>query len=90
MYKYSIGKGNNSMMVKSLFKNRFWWMQIEKAEMEKVNFMWTQIKNIAHMETLLCKFPFKKAGVKAKSKQYEKLTSTPTNTTKKKKKSQSL
>lgn len=32
--------------------------------MDKVNFMWTQIKNITHMETLLCKYPDKKAGLK--------------------------
>jgi len=25
VYKYFIGKGNNSIMVRSLFKNRFWW-----------------------------------------------------------------
>ena len=50
MYKYSIGRGNNSIMVRSLFKNRFWWIQSDKAEMEKVNFMWTQIKNAAHVK----------------------------------------
>ena len=65
MYKYSIGKGNNASLIKSLFKNRFWWMVSDKPEMDKVNFMWTQIKNAAHMETLLCKYPFKKSGVKA-------------------------
>ena len=27
VYKYFIGKGNNSIMVRSLFKNRFWWLQ---------------------------------------------------------------
>lgn len=26
IYKYFIGKGNNSIMVRSLFKNRFWWI----------------------------------------------------------------
>lgn len=26
IYKYFIGKGNNSIMVRSLFKNRFWWV----------------------------------------------------------------
>lgn len=42
LYKYSIGKGNNALMVRSLFKNRFWWMIADKgADMEKVNFMWT-------------------------------------------------
>ena len=41
VYKYFIGKGNNSIMVRSLFKNRFWWMQHDKEEMEKCNFCWT-------------------------------------------------
>jgi hypothetical protein len=45
MYKYFIGKGNNSIMVRSLFKNRFWWMQHDREEMEKCNFCWTQVKN---------------------------------------------
>ena len=26
IYKYFIGKGNNSIMVRSLFKNRYWWV----------------------------------------------------------------
>jgi hypothetical protein len=68
VYKYSIGKGNNSIMVRSLFKNRFWWMQSDKAEMDKVNFMWTQIKNTAHMEALLCKFPNQRSGVTSQNK----------------------
>lgn len=41
IYKYFIGKGNNSIMVRSLFKNRFWWVQHDKEEMEKCNFCWT-------------------------------------------------
>ena len=41
IYKYFIGKGNNSIMVRSLFKNRYWWVQNDKEEMEKCNFCWT-------------------------------------------------
>lgn len=63
LYRYFFGKGNNSHMVKNLFKNRFWWTNHEKNEMAGVNFMWTQIKNIAHMETLLCKYPERKSGI---------------------------
>ena len=64
MYRYHIGMGNNSIMVRSLFKNRYWWIQHDKNEMEAVNFMWTQIKNLSHMETLLCKYPDQKSGVR--------------------------
>ena len=64
VYKYFIGKGNNSIMVRSLFKNRFWWVQHDKEEMEKCNFCWTQIKKPNLMEALPCKFPFMKSGIK--------------------------
>ena len=64
LYKYMVGKGNNAIMVRSLFKNRFWWMIADKgSDMERVNFMWTQIKNSLYMDTLLCKYPLKKSGV---------------------------
>ena len=41
IYKYFIGKGNNSIMVRSLFKNRFWWVCGDNNETEKGNFCWT-------------------------------------------------
>ena len=66
LYRYFFGKGNNSHMVKNLFKNRFWWTNHEKNEMAGVNFMWTQIKNINHMETLLCKYPERRSGINNK------------------------
>lgn len=81
LYKYHIGMGNNSIMVRSLFKNRYWWLQYDKNEMDSVNFMWTQIKNINHMETLLCKYPDQKSGVrqnKVGSSLSNAVTSTPT------------
>lgn len=68
-------------MVKSLFKNRYWWIQHDKNEMEAVNFMWTQIRNINHMETLLCKYPDQKSGItknKVASSLSNAVTSTPT------------
>jgi hypothetical protein len=64
LFKYVVGKGNNSIMVKNLFKNRFWWMPYEKEEMEKCNFIWTQIKNAKIMEVLPCLFPNNKSGIK--------------------------
>jgi hypothetical protein len=68
-------------MVRSLFKNRYWWIQHDKNEMEGVNFMWTQIKNVNHMETLLCKYPDQKSGVRQNrvgTSLSAALTSTPT------------
>lgn len=68
LYKYMVGKGNNALLVRSLFKNRFWWMIADKgADMERVNFMWTQVKNASYMDALLCKFPEKQSGLGGKS-----------------------
>lgn len=48
-------------MVRSLFKNRYWWVQHDKEELgDKCNFCWTQIKKAHIMESLNCKYPFAK------------------------------
>lgn len=41
-YKFYIGKGNNSLLVKGLMKRRFWWTIEEDPK--KANFVWTQLK----------------------------------------------
>jgi hypothetical protein len=40
-YKYYIGNGNNALLVRSLFKNRYWWVRNTKEEMKKSHFCWT-------------------------------------------------
>ena len=55
-YKCYVGRGNNQMMVRALFKNRFWWLFHEKEEPEKVNFFWTQLRKLSIMNSLTCKF----------------------------------
>lgn len=37
-----IGKGNNSRLIKSIMRNRWWWV-VEKDE-SNANFVWTQLK----------------------------------------------
>ena len=64
IYKYFIGKGNNSIMVRSLFKNRYWWVQHDKESLENCNFCWTQIRKVNIMEALPAKFASKKSGIK--------------------------
>jgi hypothetical protein len=89
IYKYFIGKGNNSIMVRSLFKNRFWWVQNDKEEMEKCNFCWTQLKKQTIMDVLTCKYPNKRSGVKNSALNKQNLTSllaTPQSKSSKKKK----
>jgi hypothetical protein len=41
-YKYYVGRGNNSMLISSLMKRRFWWVQ--EDDYKKANFSWTQLK----------------------------------------------
>ncbi len=41
-YKFYVGKGNNSLLIKSLMKRRFWWTLEEDPK--KANFVWTQLK----------------------------------------------
>ena len=41
-YKYYLGKGNNSLLVKSLMKRRFWWVEVDDPK--GANFVWTQLK----------------------------------------------
>lgn len=40
-YKCFVGKGNNSILIRTLFKTRYWWLLHDKEEIDKVNFMWT-------------------------------------------------
>jgi len=54
-FKVFVGKGNNSMLVRSLFKARFWWLLHDKEEMDKVNFMWTQCRKNQIMHTIKTK-----------------------------------
>ena len=44
-YKYYIGKGNNSILVKNCLKQRFWWSVGDFEEWDEYNFMWTQWKS---------------------------------------------
>ena len=57
-YKCFVGKGNNSQLIRQLFRNRFWWSVQEKQKLEKVHFIWTQLryKNILNglMPKLTC------------------------------------
>jgi len=40
-YKYYIGKGNNSILVRAAMKQRFWWSLGDFEEWTDYNFMWT-------------------------------------------------
>lgn len=42
-FKVYVGGGNNSILIKSLMKRRFWWVIVDKMA-DDVNFTWTQLK----------------------------------------------
>jgi hypothetical protein len=44
-YKYYIGRGNNSMLVRACLKTRFWWSMGDFDEWVDYNFIWTQWKS---------------------------------------------
>ncbi|CDW81168.1 tubulin-tyrosine ligase family protein [Stylonychia lemnae] len=50
--KYVIGNGNNSLLVKSVFKSRQWWVQNEKEEFNESHFIWTQWLKERHIQSL--------------------------------------
>ena len=43
-YKYYIGKGNNSILVRTCLKQRFWWSMGDFDDWDDYNFIWTQWK----------------------------------------------
>ena len=40
-YKYYIGRGNNSILVRAALKTRFWWSMGDYDEWSDYNFLWT-------------------------------------------------
>ena len=44
-YKYYIGRGNNSGIVRTALKSRFWWSMGEYDDWSDYNFVWTQWKS---------------------------------------------
>ena len=44
-YKYYIGRGNNSGIVRTALKSRFWWSMGDYDDWDDYNFIWTQWKS---------------------------------------------
>lgn len=51
-YKCYVGRGNNSILVRMAFKQRWWWNLVYKEEWENYNFAWTQWKSNKMISTL--------------------------------------
>ena len=44
-YKYYIGRGNNSILVRAALKTRFWWSMGDFDDWSDYHFLWTQWKS---------------------------------------------
>ena len=53
IYKYCVLKGNNSAIVKGLFRQRWWWYPCEKEDYLNSNVLWTQWKKQEFISKLL-------------------------------------
>lgn len=42
-FKFFVGFGNNSAIIKGIMRRRFWWEIVDKVT-EDTNFVWTQLK----------------------------------------------
>ncbi|CAI2384528.1 unnamed protein product [Moneuplotes crassus] len=50
--RFYIGRGNNSILVRSVIKQRWWWSMNEKEDFFKTNFIWTQWRKNKHLSIL--------------------------------------
>lgn len=50
--RFFIGKGNNSVLVRSVLKQRWWWSPSDSEDLFNVNFLWTQWRKNKHLSIL--------------------------------------
>jgi tubulin polyglutamylase TTLL1/tubulin monoglycylase TTLL3/8 len=51
-YKYFLGKGNNSNLIKQCLSGRWWWTRVAEDEIESAHLIWTQWKDKQVVESL--------------------------------------
>jgi len=71
-YKYYIGRGNNSGIVRTALKSRFWWSMGDYDDWESYNFIWTQWKSNKILNSVK---NFKEVEEKEKADQDKKIKS---------------
>lgn len=53
-FRYYLGSGNNSKLVKHLMGSRWWWVRVPEEEKESAHFIWTQWKEWGFIKSLPC------------------------------------
>lgn len=71
MNKFYIGKGNNSILVRTVFKQRWWWSMNDCDNFYDVNFLWTQWRRNKNLCILDTKHPVTKQAMLDLKKQVE-------------------
>lgn len=56
-YKFFVGHGNYSQMIKATLNQRYWWQAHPKEDMNELNFLWTQWKKDWEIDKLPSKIP---------------------------------
>lgn len=54
IYRYMLGRGNNSHLIRDLFKSRPWWSAIDRTtqDLEDAHFVWTQNREKDYMRMM--------------------------------------
>jgi hypothetical protein len=51
-FKYALGQGNNSRLVKQIMSKRWWWTRVPLSEAQNSNFAWTQWRDQSFLDSL--------------------------------------
>lgn len=51
-YKYYLGKGNNSNLIKQCLSTRWWWTRVSEEDIKTANLIWTQWKDKKTLDSL--------------------------------------
>lgn len=51
-YKYYLGKGNNSKLIKKIMSTRWWWTCVQEDQLPNVNMVWSQSIDNEYISTI--------------------------------------
>jgi|ETNmetMinimDraft_14_1059893.scaffolds.fasta_scaffold95575_1 hypothetical protein len=52
-YEFRVKRGNNSIVITNVLKNRWWWTKAEKGKgLDKINFHWVSGRNHKYLKIL--------------------------------------